>query len=81
MGTGGKANILHLIDFGLCKQYRDPITYVHIPMITKKNLTGTARYASKHHRLIEGESESVLSMQVYTLIKDANNLVVMIFNH
>lgn len=52
MGTGQKANLLHLIDFGLCKQYRDPITYEHIPMITKKNLTGTARYASKDLRLI-----------------------------
>jgi hypothetical protein len=52
MGTGQKANILHLIDYGLCKQYRDPITYVHIPMITKKSLTGTARYASKYSSLL-----------------------------
>jgi len=47
MGLGANANILHLIDFGLCKEYRDPNTYVHIPMITRKSLTGTARYASK----------------------------------
>ncbi len=47
MGTGQKANILHIIDFGLCKQYRNPITYIHIPLIIRKILTGTARYASK----------------------------------
>jgi len=38
MGLGANANILHLIDFGLCKEYRDPNTYVHIPMITRKSL-------------------------------------------
>jgi serine/threonine protein kinase len=48
MGTGEKANILHIIDFGLCKQYRDPITHIHIPLVTRKSLTGTARYASKY---------------------------------
>jgi hypothetical protein len=48
MGTKQKANILHVIDFGLCKQYRDPITYIHIPIINGKSLTGTARYASKY---------------------------------
>jgi hypothetical protein len=48
MGTGQKANILHVIDFGLCKQYRDPITHIHIPLLNGKSLTGTARYASKY---------------------------------
>ncbi len=48
MGTGQTANILHIIDFGLCKQYRDPITHIHIPIVTRKSLTGTARYASKY---------------------------------
>jgi hypothetical protein len=48
MGTGQKANILHVIDFGLCKQYRDPITHMHIPLIDGKSLTGTARYSSKY---------------------------------
>jgi serine/threonine protein kinase len=48
MGTGKQANILYLIDFGLCKQYRDPITHQHIPFTEGKRLTGTARYASKN---------------------------------
>ena len=50
MGTGKQANILHLIDFGLCKYFRDPLTHRHIPFGDKKSLTGTARYASKPSR-------------------------------
>ena len=31
IGLGKKANIIHLIDFGLSKRYRNPITKSHIP--------------------------------------------------
>jgi len=37
---------VYVIDFGLAKKYRDPKTMQHIPYVDKKNLTGTARYAS-----------------------------------
>ena len=37
---------MYVIDFGLAKKYRDPKTMQHIPYVDKKNLTGTARYAS-----------------------------------
>ena len=37
---------IHLIDYGLAKEYRNPITMVHRPYKDGKNLTGTARYAS-----------------------------------
>lgn len=37
---------VNIIDFGLAKKYRDPKTHIHIPYREKKNLTGTARYAS-----------------------------------
>ncbi len=54
MGLGREANIVHVIDFGLAKKYRDHKTRLHIPYRDNKNLTGTARYASlKTHEGIE----------------------------
>mmetsp|Transcript_29224 Transcript_29224/g.93620 ORF Transcript_29224/g.93620 Transcript_29224/m.93620 type:complete len:469 (-) Transcript_29224:894-2300(-) len=46
IGLGRRGNIIHIIDFGLAKKYRDPRTHQHIPYREHKNLTGTARYAS-----------------------------------
>jgi len=46
MGTGKKGHLVYLIDFGLSKKYRDQKTLTHIQYKDKKNLTGTARYAS-----------------------------------
>jgi casein kinase 1 len=46
VGTNKKAAIVHLIDFGLAKKYRDPKSQQHIPYVEGKSLTGTARYAS-----------------------------------
>jgi len=46
IGLGKKCNIVHIIDFGLAKRYRDPRTHQHIPYKENKSLTGTARYAS-----------------------------------
>ena len=45
MGLGKRAQTLFMIDFGLAKRFitRDGS---HIPYREKKNLTGTARYAS-----------------------------------
>jgi serine/threonine protein kinase len=46
MGIGGQNRLVHMIDFGLSKPYRDRRTYAHIPYKEGKKLTGTARYAS-----------------------------------
>ncbi|OCF34667.1 CK1/CK1/CK1-G protein kinase [Kwoniella heveanensis CBS 569] len=44
-GTKG-ANTIHVVDFGMAKQYRDPKTKQHIPYRERKSLSGTARYMS-----------------------------------
>ena len=46
LGRGDKSKHLFLLDFGLAKKYRSSKTLKHYPMIKRKNLTGTARYAS-----------------------------------
>lgn len=40
------ANLVHVVDFGMAKQYRDPKTKQHIPYRERKSLSGTARYMS-----------------------------------
>jgi casein kinase 1/casein kinase I family protein HRR25 len=46
IGLGKRQYVIHIIDFGLAKKYRDPRSHQHIPYRENKNLTGTARYAS-----------------------------------
>ncbi|CAG9310075.1 unnamed protein product [Blepharisma stoltei] len=46
IGLGKRSSIVHIIDFGLAKKYRDFKTLKHIPYVEGKSLTGTARYAS-----------------------------------
>ena len=56
MGINEDNNKLFIIDFGLSKQFRDPNTLIQNPLIKRKKLTGTARYASIH--ALEGYEQS-----------------------
>ena len=48
MGANEYNAHLYLLDFGLAKKYRSSRTLIQYPLIKKKKLTGTARYASIH---------------------------------
>ena len=51
IGLGEESTVIYMIDYGLCKRYRDPNTQEHMYYRTDKNMIGTARYASVNAHL------------------------------
>jgi serine/threonine protein kinase len=69
MGLNDKSHVVHIVDFGLAKKYRDPKTLTHKSFSTREDLTGTARYASINaHKFYEQTRRDDLESVGYILV-------------
>eukprot|EP00744_Colponema_vietnamica_P008525 GILI01012154.1.p1 GENE.GILI01012154.1~~GILI01012154.1.p1 ORF type:complete len:454 (+),score=43.98 GILI01012154.1:85-1362(+) len=70
MGLGRRAHHVYVIDLGLAKRFWDPKVQKHIPFVSGKQLTGTARYVSLathlgHQQARKDDLESVAYVALY----------------
>lgn len=69
IGSGAKSGVIHVVDFGLAKRYKDSKTSQHIVYRCNKALTGTVRYASINtHMGIEQSRRDDVEAMVYVLV-------------
>ena len=59
MGIGKLGNVVHVVDFGLAQEYKDPETQIHIAYHDKRKLGGTTRYASVNNHLGVGTYKTI----------------------
>lgn len=75
VGANSDYNKVFFIDFGLSKPYLDE-NGVHIPMVEKKGLVGTARYASINaHKGLELSRRDDIESMIYVLVYLANGVL------
>jgi serine/threonine protein kinase len=51
MGTGSSSQNVYMVDFGLCKRFRDANTKLLVPYKEATSMVGTIRYSSLNSHL------------------------------
>ena len=64
-----RQDVIHVIDFGLAKEYVEQTTNKHIPYREHKSLTGTARYMSINTHLGRGRARFRFRSAFYFVVQ------------